>query len=431
MRNMTKELDEALQSCLDLIRGGQETVDSVVTRYPDLAAELKPQLETVLWLSAHRQALEPRPGFVTASRRRLMTQLQQEQRQVPLTWREHLQQFWSAQKLAPVAFVFILLLSLFVSGTIVSASQKSLPGDNLYAVKLTLEQLALATSLDQASDAKLQIQFVEERLEEVRALIFEGRYEQVARTVHDYEDHINKTIELIGAVSEQDKSQARQLALELETILSQHRLILIALRINAPDSIYSAISQVLMAAEQAESMAKEFSVLIPPTPTPVRPTSTPVPSPVPTNTPRPTPTLAPTERPLPTEPEEPTSTPSRTPEPSATPTPIPPTLTPTDTEEPPTDTPVPTDTPTPTPTPDTTTPTPDTPTPTPDTPTPTPHTPTPTPHTPSPSPTDTLPPPTTPPPTTPPPPTPTNTPSPPTATPIYSPPPLFTIPPPS
>ena len=401
MKNMTKELDEALQSCLDLIRGGQETVDSVVTRYPDLAAELKPQLETILWLSAHRQALEPRPGFVAASRRRLVTQLQQEQRQVPLTWREHLQQFWSAQKLAPVAFVFILLLTLFVSGTIVSASQKSLPGDNLYAVKRTLEQLALTTSLDQASDAELQLLYAKERFEEIRTLMFEGRYEDVASTVHDYQDHINKTIELIGAVSEQDAVQARQLALELETILAQHKLILAALSINAPDSIFSAISQVLVAAEMAESMAEEFSVLIPPSPTPFRPTSTPVPSPVPSDTPRPTPTLAPTERPLPTEPEEePTSIPSRTPEPSATPTPNPPSLTPTDTEEPPPPPPTETDTPEPTPT---------------DTPEPTPT------DTPEPTPTD----------MTPPTPAPTDTPLPLTSTPINSPPPLFTIPTPS
>jgi hypothetical protein len=425
---MTKELDEALQSCLDLIWGGQETVDSVLTRYPDLAAELKPQLESALWLSAHRQALEPRPGFVAASRRRLVTQLQQEQRQVPLTWREHLQQFWSAQKLAPVAFVFMLLLSLFVSGTIVSASQKSLPGDNLYAVKRTLEQLALTTSLDQASDAGLQLLYAKERFEEIRTLMFEGRYEDVAKTVHDYEDHINKTVELIGEVSEQDAFQARQLALELETILSQHKLILAALSINAPSSIYSAITQVLVAAEMAESMAEEFSVLIPPTPMPVRPTSTPIPSPVPSDTPPPTPTLAPTERPLPTRTKEPTSTPSRTPEPSATPTPIPPSLTPTDTEEPPP--PPPTDTPTDTPEP---TPT-DTPEPTPtDTPEPTPtDTPEPTPtDTPEPTPTDTSPPPPTDTPPTPPTQAPTDTPAPPASMPIISPPPLFAIPAPS
>ena len=31
---MIKDFDEALQSCLDLIRGGRETIDTVVARYP-------------------------------------------------------------------------------------------------------------------------------------------------------------------------------------------------------------------------------------------------------------------------------------------------------------------------------------------------------------------------------------------------------------
>ena len=70
------------------------------------------------------------------------------------------------------------MLALFVSGTVVSASQKSLPGDDLYSIKLTLEQIALATSLDEENDAELQIQFVENRLTEVQALIVEERYEE-------------------------------------------------------------------------------------------------------------------------------------------------------------------------------------------------------------------------------------------------------------
>ena len=37
---MNKEFDEALQICLDLIRGGRETIDSVVALYPEFAEEL-------------------------------------------------------------------------------------------------------------------------------------------------------------------------------------------------------------------------------------------------------------------------------------------------------------------------------------------------------------------------------------------------------
>jgi len=157
---MNKEFNEALQTCLDLIRGGRETIDSVVSLYPEFAEELRPQLEIATWLTSAGSALDPRPGFVTASRHRLVSRIQQENRPpvpAPLTWGERIQQVFSAQKLAPVGFVLVLMLGLFVSGTVVTASQKAIPGDDLYAVKLTLEQIALATSLDEKSDAELQL----------------------------------------------------------------------------------------------------------------------------------------------------------------------------------------------------------------------------------------------------------------------------------
>src|SRR3990172_3919917 len=177
MKNMTRELDEALQSCLELIRGGEETLESAVARYPEFEDVLRPQLVTALWIASHRDVLEPRPGFVSASRRRLVARIQQEsQVQRPLTWRERLQQAWTMQKVAPVAFVFILLLFLFVSGTIVSSSQKSLPGDDLYTVKRSLEEIALATTFDQTTGAELNVRLTRQRLDEWLALVDENRY---------------------------------------------------------------------------------------------------------------------------------------------------------------------------------------------------------------------------------------------------------------
>jgi hypothetical protein len=64
---------------------------------------------------------------VNASRHRLVARIQEEQQQVPVTWQEKWRNLWSAQQIAPVAFVFVLLLSLFVSGTVVSAAQQALP----------------------------------------------------------------------------------------------------------------------------------------------------------------------------------------------------------------------------------------------------------------------------------------------------------------
>jgi len=359
---MNREFDEALQSCLDLIRGGRETIDSVVARYPEYAEELRAQLNIATWLSSASSSLDPRPGFVSASRRRLVSRIQQESRPpvaVPLTWGERFQQFFSAQKLAPVAFVLVLMLGLFVSGTVVSASQKALPGDDLYSVKLTLEQLALATSLDEKSDAELQIQFVENRLTEVQALIVEERFDEVAETIQESTEQISKTLEIIQTVSEENRFLAADLAAQLDGILVEQKSILAVLTQNAPETVSANIYRVWFVSEVVKLTAENIANIVPPPPAPP-PTATPTVAP--TSTPRPRPTLAPTQPPAPT--------PTKTRRP---PTAVPPTNTPlpTNTPVPPTHTPLPTNTPAPTATPTATNPPPPTNTPT-DPPTPAP-----------------------------------------------------------
>lgn len=357
---MNKAFDEALEFCLDLIRGGEETIDSVAARYPEFEDELRAQLEVAAWLSATSEALEPRPGFVSASRRRLVSRIQQEQQPgatAALSLSERLQQFLSVQKVAPVAFVFVLMLALFVSGTVVSASQKSLPGDDLYSVKRTLEQIALATSLDEKNDAELQIQFVENRGSEVQALIVEERYEEVAESLQDYEKQVSKTLEIIMDVSDEDRFLAYDLAAQLDGILAEQKTILAVLTKNAPDSVGLNIARVWLISNIVELTAKDFANFVPPPPA-LPPTT--APTSAPTNTPRPTPTLAPTQKPV-----LPSATPTKTKKPPTSP---PPTATPLPSNTPlptlaPTNTPLPTNTPVPptnTPVPPTNTPIPPT-----------------------------------------------------------------------
>lgn len=354
---MNKQFDEIFQSCLDLVRGGHETIESVIARYPEYADELRTQLEVATWLSTSSASLDPRPGFISASRNRLVSRIKQEQQPqivVPLTWSERLQQLFTAQKIVPAGFVIVLLLALFVSGSIVSASQKSLPGDDLYSVKRTLEQIALATSLDEKNDAELQIQFVEKRLTEMQALIVEERYEEVAETIKEYEEEVSKTLTLLKNVYDEDRFLAIELAVELETLLSEQNKILSILKRNAPIAIDLSLTRLWATTEIVGLTTKEFTDFIP-SPLSIPPTVEPtVP---PTRTPRPTPTSAPTEVPI-----RPTTIPTNTQKP---PTPVPPTNTPLPTSTPtptPTDTPLPTNTPLPTDTP-TSTPT-DTPLPT-------------------------------------------------------------------
>lgn len=284
---MNKEFDEALQICLDLIRGGRETIDSVVALYPEFADELRGQLEIATWLTSAGSALDPRPGFISASRSRLVSRIQQESRTpvpVPLSWSQQLRQFFSAPKLAPVGFVLVLMLGLFVSGTVVSASRKAIPGDDLYRVKLTLEQIALATSLDEKSDAELQIQMVENRLTEVQALIVEKRYEEVAETIEESTDQISKTLEIIKIVREENRFLAADLANQLNGILDEQKSILAVLSKNAPQTINANIYRVWASSEFVKLTADNIANIVPPPPPAPPPTK--IPTVAPTSTPR-------------------------------------------------------------------------------------------------------------------------------------------------
>jgi hypothetical protein len=365
---MTREFDEALEACLELIRDGRETLESVVARYPEYAEELRAQLETISWLFAHEPALEPRPGFVSASRRRLVARIKEEGQQVPPTWKDRLRQSLQVQRIAPIAFVAVFMAFLFIGGTVVTIARNSVPGEPLYSVKRNLEQIALALALDKNDDVSLRFQYVEERLIEIQELIVEGRSEEFAESLHDYEIEVAETIELIESISETDPTLAGLLADDLAALLDEQLLIFLALTLD--NSITDSIipSQAMAVADLTRDVQGELSRFNP------EPTPTPAPTALPTSTPPPpTPTTPPTDQPF-----TPTFTPTKTPlPPTSTPTTVPPTKTPTLTNTPkPTDTPTstptatPTDTPTPTPT-DTPTPTAtDTPTPTPtDTPT--------------------------------------------------------------
>ena len=72
------ELARILQLCLEVIESGQETVDSLLSRYPELWDTLRPPLEAAAWLYNHTHLLNPRPGFVDASRQRLVYHLYHE-----------------------------------------------------------------------------------------------------------------------------------------------------------------------------------------------------------------------------------------------------------------------------------------------------------------------------------------------------------------
>ena len=365
MQTNREESEKILQSCLDLILTGQETLDSVLARYPEQADMLRPQLESLLWLRNINQELDPRPGFVAASRRRLVAKIQQErvaERVEDLAPKSGFFSLFLSRRFAtPLIVALVLLISFYVASNGFNlASQNAIPGDRLYAVKIIFEKAALAVSRDHASDAELRVEFTHRRSEEIYRLVAEGRYEFIPETVKSFENEVGQTIISLNQVASQNDDQARQIAGELEDYLNHQRAILAGLIQNAPVNAGPAIAAAIQASVKGSRDARGVGSGSPPDPTstlipPPRPTEPPAPTPTPrptsTRPPVWTPTSAPTETPEPTN----TRPPTHTPWPTSTPSPEP-----TDTPRPaPTDTPAPTNTATETPTPTSTeTPTP-------------------------------------------------------------------------
>ena len=361
MSDRLSELELLLQSCLDLVQSGDVSIEEALARYPEAADELRPRLEAALWLAASRSRLEPRPGFVNASRQRLVSRLQQEQaaRALPVSqqvggW---IRQVWSqiVPASAParrrfalqVAVVLVLLVTTFTGGTGVAfAAQDALPGDQLYPVKTALEGVELFITPGLAGDIRLHVEFSSRRISEIQGLFLESRYELIGATVTRFENHIVRAVTLLDRLAQRNAAQASELAVVLQSALASHVASLEVLAVLIPAQAKSEIARAVevsrigassvqgvldtigvLPSGSATQGSSQVDFILTPTPTGTAtatatstPTWTPTLTPTGTSTLTPSPTLLPYSTPVPTATQRPASTPPPTERPTDQPT---------------------------------------------------------------------------------------------------------------
>ena len=169
---MTEKLYEALEVCIRALETGAD-IESVLKLYPQMETELRPILETM----QRAQSLSA-PSIPDAVMRRGRARVLQH----AAAMRE------SARKPRRVRFMFTrfatslaLALVFLLGGTrIVSASSGALPGDNLYPVKRSWEEIRLWFVFSPEGREELESEYEQERLNEVDELLTEGREETIA-----------------------------------------------------------------------------------------------------------------------------------------------------------------------------------------------------------------------------------------------------------
>lgn len=160
---------DILEQCLVEIEQGAD-MDTVLFRYPDLADELRPILETSI--KAMDMAIAEPPLAMAHITRAKLLQHAAELREAKA---KRSTRFWFAS-LRRMAVTFIVLLALFASGNgLVRASSNTIPGDKLYPVKRTWEDVLVLFTFNAQQRDELEIEHEYERLEELNELFAEGR----------------------------------------------------------------------------------------------------------------------------------------------------------------------------------------------------------------------------------------------------------------
>ena len=165
-------LYDIVEICLQDVENGLE-LEKILARYPEQAEELRPILQASI--NARQMAVPaPSADVVRRNRAKLLqhaAQMREIQPAATNRW------FPSFQRLA-VALAMLLLF--FVSGTsLVRAASSALPGDSLYSMKRSWEDVTLFFTLDVEVREALEIEFENERLAEITDLFTSGRSAKV------------------------------------------------------------------------------------------------------------------------------------------------------------------------------------------------------------------------------------------------------------
>jgi hypothetical protein len=332
---MSDEVVNVLAEALEAIEKGNLTPSECLERYPEHRDELRDLLYFAVTIKGtHLPAIDPE--FRSAARSRIIQAVTvPKPRTLPETllhiWNTYIWVSFTRRPVLSYAVVVALILIMASVGT-VYASTSALPGDSLYSVKTSVEDARLwFTSDDQ--QVELYLQFTNERIREIKALMEGGRYENIPQAVERFENQVK---EATDKEPEESRNGPRLVSVKMEAF-SNHKDALNNLMITAPDQAKPALAHAIAVSDQAQHKLSDnlarSTPEIPPTqtetpasaPAVLTPTLPSAPLELPTRTPTSTQTATPTSTPSrtsqPTRTATPTATPSQTPEPTGTPTP--------------------------------------------------------------------------------------------------------------
>ncbi len=118
----------------------------------------------------------------------------------------------------------VALLLLFSGGAGVTAlaARSALPGDALYPVKTSLEDTRVTFTNSSARQVDLQLEYAQRRLNEIEALIAQGRYADVEIATRNLNLHIQSALASLEKLASVDPVRAAALAAKITSDLTRY-----------------------------------------------------------------------------------------------------------------------------------------------------------------------------------------------------------------
>lgn len=228
---MDKTTEKVLASCLDSIEKG-DSLEQCLARYPHLSVELEPLLRTALFVHQATR-IDARPGFKALSRSRILSSLKPSQPRVlkqRLIFR-HLR--WTV---ALASFLVVLL-----SGGTIALANNSLPDQPLYPVKIATEEVQLALAPNDISKARIEMDMVEKRTNEIAELAKLNRSTGIERANRRLARNLDR-FAIIIASQEDNHTEARaEMEALLERKAARHQAVLEGTMIRVPEPARPAL----------------------------------------------------------------------------------------------------------------------------------------------------------------------------------------------
>lgn len=215
-----KRKAKMIDRCISAVQSGEWSKEECFQRYPELTADLA-SIFRISETFNDSSAFEFSENQKRTAKVKLLSELSDRSRIVTKSNSPRYKWQTTKRRFAMGWVLIVTTLLSVLSGTgVVYASGESLPGDILYPVKQWKENVQLLVASDEG-DAELFLEFTETRVQEMKALYQQGRFDDLDEVVDGYQNQTQAMEKVMAGVKAENPDEAVRLRTELEQKLQE------------------------------------------------------------------------------------------------------------------------------------------------------------------------------------------------------------------